>query len=160
MTTSNSTHDAVTSALLQARLALGHAEDPHLADLIDAALQRRSSAVAPPIDKRIARAIEFVGVHLADGRLTIERLAGVAAMSQFHFARKFKKATGHSPGVYVLQKRLVLAREMLAHRQHMSIVNIALTSGFASQSHMSTAFMKEFSVSPGQFRKAAAAKRR
>jgi len=74
----------------------------------------------------------------------------------FHLARMFKKAVGCPPMAYAMQKRLELAKEMLAHRPGVTIVNVALKSGFSCQSSLSVAFKKEYGVSPAAFRKAAA----
>ena len=46
--------------------------------------------------RRLRRIEDFIEAHLAED-LTIERLAGEACLSPFHFARAFKAATGTAP---------------------------------------------------------------
>jgi AraC-like DNA-binding protein len=160
--------DKVSAALIRARLALRRGEDPELADRIDGALRHRAASLAsssgrvsaPPPDMRIVKAIEHLVANIADRRLTISALAGAAGLSTFHFARRFSEVTGSPPRAYLRQKRLELAREMLVHRQNLSLVDVALKSGFASQSHLNASFKDEYGIAPGQFRKQGAQARR
>lgn len=77
-------------------------------------------------DARLRQAVEFIPDHLAQD-ITLDDLAGVAAMSPFHFARAFKAATGTSPLQYVIAARIDLAgvklrNTGLLHRSRMTWV--------------------------------------
>lgn len=77
-------------------------------------------------------------------------LAGVAAMSEYHFARSFKETVGISPHAYVLSRRIARGRAMLS-RGEGSLAHVALACGFSSQAHFTTAFRRSLGVTPGEY---------
>jgi AraC family transcriptional regulator len=102
---------------------------------------------------RTNRVREFIAAHLGD-ELTIEQLASVACLSQFHFARAFRLATGLSPHRYVSQQRLERAKALLA-RSDCSFVEIAFASSFSSQASFNRAFRAATGVTPSEYRRLA-----
>jgi AraC family transcriptional regulator len=54
----------------------------------------------------------------------------------------------------VLQRRLARARELLIATD-MPVVEIALATGFSSQSHLASAFRRLTGVTPGEYRREA-----
>jgi AraC family transcriptional regulator len=100
--------------------------------------------------RRLSRVIKFVSENIA-GNITVADLAGAACMSPAHFARSFKLTTGQCPHEFVNQIRLALAKQMLANR-HLSISDIALSTGFSSQSNFSRAFRGATGMTPRGFR--------
>ena len=96
--------------------------------------------IAPLSARQLARTTEHIGKNLAEP-LTIERLAAVANMSPFHFARCFKQTTGMTPHQFVIRERVGRARKMLASTD-LAIGDIALSLGFASQSHFADVYRK------------------
>jgi AraC family transcriptional regulator len=106
---------------------------------------------AKPIDdRRMARVLVFVAEHI-EQNLTVADLAGVACMSPAHFARSFKATTGQCPHEFLSRIRLTLAKRMLAER-HMPISDIALSTGFSSQSNFSRAFRGATGMTPRNWR--------
>jgi AraC family transcriptional regulator len=93
---------------------------------------------------------DFIQAHLGE-ELTLAALSAQVPMSQFHFARAFKSATGTSPHQYVLQQRVEQAKRLLALTP-LSVAEIAYHVGFASQSHFSAQFRKSVGITPKQFR--------
>ena len=87
-----------------------------------------------------------------DCDLSLEALANESGYSRVHFVRMFKAATGYSPHNYLLNLRLERVRELLKNRS-MSLIDIALESGFASHSHMSRLFHKFVGVTPSAYRR-------
>ncbi len=81
--------------------------------------------------------------------ITLDRLAGEACLSPFHFLRSFKQAFGKTPHQYLLDLRLEKARRLLAAGR-MSLVTLALECGFNDPSTFSKAFKKKFGVPPGR----------
>jgi AraC family transcriptional regulator len=53
----------------------------------------------PKLDPRLQHAIDLVEARLAED-ISLEDLAGAAAMSPFHFSRSFKHVTGTTPGEF------------------------------------------------------------
>jgi transcriptional regulator GlxA family with amidase domain len=68
-----------------------------------------------------------------------------------HFAAQFRAATGLRPHEYMLRIRIEKAQAMLA-TSAMPIVEVALTCGFASQAHFTTAFRRVAGLTPNRWR--------
>lgn len=100
---------------------------------------------------RFRRVLEHIDEHLDDA-LTVDRLSAVAAFSKFHFHRQFSALFGLGVYRYVQLMRLRRASHQLAYRQHLSIIEIALTSGYDSHEAFSRAFKKVVGQTPSEFR--------
>ncbi len=96
--------------------------------------------VAPLSSRQLARITEHIVNNLSDP-LTIDRLATVANMSPFHFARCFKQTAGMTPHQFVTRERVVRARELLGSTRQ-PIREIAISLGFASQSHFTDVYRR------------------
>jgi AraC family transcriptional regulator len=102
--------------------------------------------------RRLTRVREYIDANLEGGNLTIARLAKVASLSQFHFARAFKAAVGKSPHQYVSGHRLEHAKALL-RRGDQSLLDIAVALNFSSQANFTRAFRKGTGMTPGQYRR-------
>jgi len=100
--------------------------------------------------RRMSRVLAFVSEHIA-GNFTVADLAEVACMSPAHFARSFKATTGRCPHEFVSRIRLTLAKRMLADHQ-LPISDVALSTGFSSQSNFSRAFRDAMGMTPRDYR--------
>jgi AraC-like DNA-binding protein len=81
--------------------------------------------------------------------VTLSDLAGESGLSRFQVVRSFARVTGMTPHAYLLQRRIHLARQLIAGGQ--SLAEAALASGFADQSHMTRIFVRAYGVSPGAY---------
>lgn len=97
---------------------------------------------------------EFIETHLADP-LTLGQLAGMCALSEYHFARMFRESFGLPPHQYLLARRLEHARGLLRHTA-IPLGDVALSCGFASASHFSNRFRQVMGATPGEYRMALA----
>jgi transcriptional regulator GlxA family with amidase domain len=79
----------------------------------------------------VRRALDYVQTNYAFD-LSINELAACAELSQFHFVRCFRKATGLPPHAYLTQLRLDQARRFLAAGK--CPADVALALGFYDQS--------------------------
>lgn len=98
----------------------------------------------------LRRVEQHIDAHL-DSPLDIGELAAVAGMSVSHFTRSFNKAVGLTPHRFVIQYRVMKARELLVSTR-LPLTEIALTMGFSDQSHFSRRFQELVGVPPGTFR--------
>jgi AraC-like DNA-binding protein len=108
----------------------GHAEAPRPAP---AAIGRAKSR----IDDAPAAAI------------TLADLARECGLSRFQVLRGFVRTTGLTPHAYLTQRRIDLARRLIAGR--VPLAEAAAASGFADQSHMTRTFVGKYGVSPGAY---------
>jgi AraC family transcriptional regulator len=82
--------------------------------------------------------------------LRIEDVAEALHVSPYHLCRLFKKETGIPIHRYLNRLRLREALEPIA--DGVNLGELALSLGFVSHSHFTTAFRKEFGVPPSQAR--------
>jgi AraC family transcriptional regulator len=101
--------------------------------------------------RRLSRVLEFIEDNL-EGDLTIVRLAGIACLSRFHFARAFKAATGQTPHQCVSAKRLARAKALLLGGDR-SLIDISLALGFSGQANFTRAFRQLTGQAPGEYRR-------
>jgi AraC-like DNA-binding protein len=105
------------------------------------------------VDRRLRRAIEFM--HDNCGReLSLSEIAGAAYLSEFHFARLFKKITGATPHAYLASLRIERARRLLAESD-LPITEVGAQVGYTSQSHFTKVFREATGLTPRAFRNAA-----
>jgi AraC family transcriptional regulator len=145
--------DQMVERLSRALLAgeqIGGALGGHYADCVSAAIvvrlltsaERAAPSARPRVAElarwRLRRAIEFVEANLANSVSTSE-IAAATGLTRMHFAAQFKAATGLRPHEYLLRRRVERAQEMLTQTA-MSVVDIALSVGFQSQSHFTVVF--------------------
>ena len=108
---------------------------------------------APGLPLRALRAVQdHVDRHL-DAPIPMARLAAVAGLSPYHFARCFRAATGRSPCQYVATRRVEEARRLLLCTDW-PVARVALAVGYESPSHFSGLFKRHVGQTPGAFRAA------
>ncbi|MBM7060069.1 helix-turn-helix domain-containing protein [Pseudomonas sp. UL073] len=93
---------------------------------------------------------DYIEQHL-EQPLSLEDLAALVALSEYHFARMFRESFGVPPHRYLLARRLARACQLLRHSQ-LPLGEIALACGFASASHFSNRFRAAFGATPGHYR--------
>jgi AraC-like DNA-binding protein len=81
--------------------------------------------------------------------VTLAELAALSGVSRYQIVRAFSRELGITPYSYVIQRRVRLARELLVSGE--ALATAAQLAGFADQSHMTHAFMRQFGVSPGRY---------
>ncbi|MCM3873902.1 MAG: AraC family transcriptional regulator [Pyrinomonadaceae bacterium] len=104
---------------------------------------------------RLRKAIGLIDHHLAveeEGRVALRVVAKEVGMSYFHFSRAFKQSMGMSPTNYIAERRIERAKRLMQETD-LPISEIALRSGFSSQSHFTTSFRRLARVTPRSFRR-------
>lgn len=84
---------------------------------------------------------------------TLRELAAVAGFHPVYLARAFRRRYGLAPSDYLRRRRLHRAVSLLAARR--TLAHAAATLGFADASHLHRAFVAEFGMTPGAFRRLA-----
>lgn len=92
---------------------------------------------------------EYIHAHL-DQRISLSDLAACLHLSVPHFERMFRATTHVPPYRYVLELRLERAR-ILLEGTRLPLAEVALQSGFSSQSHFTAHFTRHIGISPARF---------
>jgi AraC-like DNA-binding protein len=142
---------ALFSAMTRGGVAASLLREEMLFLLIAALRPKDNKATAVPDGVRIARDMIDSDPSAA---LTLSRLAQEACLSKFQLIRGFAKAVGLTPHTYVMQRRIALARRLIANR--LPLAEAALAAGFADQSHMTRTFTRKYGVSPKHYAEAVA----
>jgi AraC family transcriptional regulator len=107
--------------------------------------------VVPGLHREIMKiVVDYIHSHL-DQDLSLAKLASVAKLSLYHFARQFKQSMGVPPHQYVTQCRIEKAKQLLVNRD-LSITEIAHRVGFQSQSHFTNLFRLSVDLTPSAYR--------
>ena len=102
------------------------------------------------VDRRLRRAIEFM--HDNCGReISLAEIAASVFVSEFHFARLFKKITATAPHAYLAAIRIERARKLLSETD-LNITEIGARVGYNSQSHFTKIFREATGLTPKSFR--------
>jgi AraC family transcriptional regulator len=101
--------------------------------------------------RRRARVLDYIEANL-EGDLTVARLASVACLSEFYFARAFKAAVGEAPHRHVSARRLERAKDLLSDADR-ALVDIALALRFSCQANFTRAFRRATGQTPAQYRR-------
>ncbi len=114
-----------------------------------------AASCGPPLPGLVAgveRVRLYVDEHL-DSDLSLDRLARVAETKPSLLTQAFVELHSATPHQFVIRRRLEAARRLLIVSS-LPISEIALQTGFASQSHLSVAFKRATGETPNRFRRA------
>ncbi|WP_426308305.1 helix-turn-helix domain-containing protein [Acidovorax facilis] len=100
---------------------------------------------------QVQRLDEWIHLHLGQD-ISLPQLAELVGFSPAHFVRLFRNTVGYAPYHHVLRSRLAWARQQLLAGD-LPITAIAAAAGFSSQSHLTTAFMREYKIPPAKMRR-------
>ncbi|WP_052732215.1 helix-turn-helix transcriptional regulator [Hymenobacter terrenus] len=117
-----------------------------------ATYERRVAGTGSRLPTAVLARIDTYLESSTEQPVTLEVLAGLANLSVFHFARRFKHTTGQSPYQYVLSWKIRRA-QLLLRARHLPVANISDALGFASPAHFSAAFKRAVGQSPRDFQR-------
>jgi AraC family transcriptional regulator len=102
-----------------------------------------------PWQKRRATELLHENMH---GRIRLSDIARECGLSVSHFARSFKVSFGTSTHQWLTEHRIDLAKQLL-RQTNMSLIEIAIQSGFNDQAAFTRIFHQLVGVSPGRWRR-------
>ncbi|MDH5831531.1 AraC family transcriptional regulator [Luteimonas sp. M1R5S18] len=129
------------------------ASEGRLLELLAALRDGGRRTRTPGVPHALARAKALIDDDPASP-VTLAALSQASGLDRFRLLRAFAQATGLTPHAYLVQRRIDLARRLIAGGQPLS--EVALASGFADQSHMTRVFVRKYGISPGAYATATA----
>ena len=101
--------------------------------------------------RRIIDVINYIDSHLDDD-LSLDSLSVRVSISKFHFHRLFQSTIGINIATYKRLVRFKKASFLLAFRNDINVIDIALNSGYESSEAFSRAFKSTIGQGPAAFR--------
>ncbi|UOQ99424.1 ATP-binding protein [Hymenobacter sp. 5317J-9] len=102
----------------------------------------------PSLDQAfLAKFDAAVLAHLGDEFYGVDQLGQELGLSRTQLHRKLKALTGHAPGEYLRNTRLLRALALLQARAG-TVAEVAYQVGYGSPAHFSTAFSRQFGFAP------------
>ena len=96
----------------------------------------------------VSQVLAYIGIHYREN-ITLETLASEFFVSKYHLSHEFSHRVGTSIYRYVIFRRLMLAREMIANGKAPG--DIYQFCGFGDYANFYRAFKSEYGISPRQF---------
>lgn len=106
---------------------------------------------SPGEEQVIRRIKEYIELNIHQ-ELTRENIAAAVYLNPDYTARLFKRKTGQSLNDYIQNKRINLARQLLAGTD-MPVGDLAVALGYSSFSHFTKLFKSIEGVTPSDYRK-------
>lgn len=97
----------------------------------------------------VHRALKYIRDNLTED-LSLAKVAGYVSLSPIHFHKAFKSAVGQTLHQYVEEQRIKRAIDFLMITD-MTLTEIALQSGFSSQSYFSYVFKRHTGTTPRKY---------
>lgn len=101
------------------------------------------------------RACERLEADLG-GKLSLQKIAAELDLSVSHFSRAFRISLGLPPHQWLLHQRVKIAKQLMSVRD-LPLSEIAISAGFANQSHFTRVFSSIVGASPAVWRREALA---
>lgn len=109
--------------------------------------QRREDPMTIP-DSTVYNVLGYINEHYNEN-LTLDDLANKFFISKYHLSREFQRLVGTSVHRYIVQKRLVMAKQMLSSGKPSS--EVYQNCGFGDYSNFYRAFKAEYQISPKEY---------
>lgn len=97
----------------------------------------------------VEQVIQYIDLHLSE-KLNVKELANMVYISPDHLTRSFKKRLHMTVSDYILQKRMVLASELLKERK-MTITMVSDSVGFGNYSYFTEQFKHYYKMTPREY---------
>ena len=146
--------------LLEQLMAESKLEDPYreistmayLAQVLIAlnrlSMQAQRENVVPSQESVVYSILGYINEHYNED-LSLDYLANRFFISKYHLSREFQRLVGTSVHRYIVQKRLVMAKQMLSAGKPSS--EVYQQCGFGDYSNFYRAFKAEYQISPKDY---------
>ena len=97
----------------------------------------------------LRRARDLADRHYAEP-LDLDALAGSAGVSRFHFLRSFAATYGKTPALYLAERRIERAQDLL-RATNLTVTEVCMLVGYSSLGSFSSRFRQLVGVSPSAY---------
>lgn len=109
-------------------------------------------AATAPANRTVQNITEYIGEHFLTSDCSLQALSQAMNLSPNYLHVVFKRVTGKTPLAYVTDLRMGLAKRLIMAGEK-TMLEIALETGFCSQSHFNKVFKAETGLTPVAYRK-------
>lgn len=113
-------------------------------------VSRRSTDVHAVDDPEVALAIQYIRANY-DEAIQVPQVASHVAISRRNLDRLFVRALGQTVADYITRLRLDRACDLLRNTE-MTLLDVALATGFTDHHHLGRAFRRELGETPSDYR--------
>lgn len=89
--------------------------------------------------------------NIGNARFTANTIAEVLALSRTQLDRRIKRLTGKTPSAYLLDRRMLYARELLLTTE-IPVADVAMACGFEDTSYFARVFKQHYGTTPSAMR--------
>lgn len=100
----------------------------------------------------IRRITDIIGETYTDPMCCLDSVAEAVELSPAYVGRLYKRYTLKSVAETIAELRMNEARRMLLENKKLTVSEIAVRTGFSSNSYFSKAFRKENGMTPNEYR--------
>lgn len=100
--------------------------------------------------QELAPVLDYIEKHYTE-KIFISELCSIIHVCDDKMTRLFKKQLGITPTEYIIHKRIARSMELLT-TTNLPLEEIAIMSGFASNSYMTRCFKHKINITPGKYR--------
>lgn len=114
-------------------------------------LAAQDNSAAPPdysSDQVVDMVLQYINAHYNEA-LTLDSLSDRFFISKYHLLRKFNRQVGTTVHRYILQKRLLIAKQLL--QSGMVPSEVCHYCGFGDYTNFYRAFKAEYNITPREF---------
>ncbi len=130
--------------LLQQKFQQSMASSTEEATIYERNLSEANSAFLHKLDDAILRL-------MPEGKLDVQDVAAAIFLSRSQLGRKLRSVVDMSPSDYINDVRLNEVKRLLHSQPSLTLLDIALRTGFSDHAHLSHSFRRKFGISPTQY---------
>ncbi len=126
-------------------------EAKRVANLVSDVEYNHNNQLEEPAEEWLLKVKQLTqeNVHKVD--FNIASIAEKMGLSQRQFQRRLKSVTGYTPGVYLKEIRLQMARTYLEQKDYQQVQEVSMAVGFTSVNYFSRLYKNRFGKSPGEY---------
>ena len=110
--------------------------------------QNKEAEAKVASDSVVYMVLNYINTHYSED-LTLDFLANQFFISKYHLSREFGRLVGTSVHRYIVQKRLIMAKQMMQEGKPSS--EVYQHCGFGDYSNFYRAFKAEYQITPREF---------